>query len=210
MSGGEADRGHWATPWLIVGLVGAVGVANGLLTLIAFGTLGEGWNTLGNSGAIWLLIAFGVGALMPSTGLAVTGATASLVGSVVWFYMAAHYLVGTRVSSVAIAIWLLAAVAGGPLYGLAGRWWRHESDVRHVLGLALVGGVFIAEGAFTLLHGPRVPIVGWVEVGVGALFAVIVARSKRDRRAGLVALPVVGALAVGAYAAIYGLVALAP
>ena len=92
------------TPWLLAGLIGAVGVANALLTLLAFGTLGSGWNTLGNSGAIWLLVAFGVGALMPNTGLAIVGATASLVGSVVWFYMAAHYLVGMPVSSAAISI----------------------------------------------------------------------------------------------------------
>jgi hypothetical protein len=107
-------------PWLVVGLIGAVGVANGLLTLLAFGTLGPGWNTLGNSGAIWLLVAFGVGALMPKAGLAVAAATASLVGSVVWFYMAAHYLVGMPVSSAGIAIWLIASVTGGPVYGLAG------------------------------------------------------------------------------------------
>ena len=139
-------------PWLVVGLIGAIGVANGLLTLLAFGTLGAGWNTLGNSGAIWLLVAFAVGALMPSAGLAIAGATGSLVGSVVWFYMAAHYLVGMPVSSAGIAIWLVASVIGGPLYGLAGHWWRIGSGVRHVVGLALMGGVFIAEGVFTLIH----------------------------------------------------------
>jgi len=208
MTAGETARSRSSAAWLLVGLVGAVGVANGLLTLIAFGTLGEGWNTLGNSGAIWLLVAFAVGALMPSTGLAVAGATAGLVGSVVWFYMAAHYLVGMPVSSAAIAIWLIAALAGGPVYGLAGRWWRHEIDVRHVLGLALMGGVFMAEGAFTVLHGSRVPIVGWVEVAVGVLFVVVVARSRRDRVLGFLALPLVAGLAIVAYAGIYGALAL--
>jgi hypothetical protein len=192
----------------VAGLVAVVGVANALVTLLAFGTLGEGWNTLGNSGAMWLLVAFGVGALMPTAGLAVAAATASLVGSVVWFYMAAHYLVGMPVSSAGIAIWLIAAVAGGPLYGLAGRWWRHGVDARHVIGLALIGGVFMAEGVFTLLHSPRLPIVGWVAVAVGVLFATALARSARDRVLGLVALPLVAALAIVAYAGIYGALSL--
>jgi hypothetical protein len=197
-----------ATPWLVAGLIGAVGVANGLLSLLAFGTLGPGWNTLGNSGAIWLLVAFAVGALMPTAGLAVAGATASLVGSVVWFYMAAHYLVGMPVSSVGIAIWLIASVAGGPVYGLAGYWWRHGLGVWREVGLALMGGVFIAEGVFTLIHDPRLPIVGWVAVGLGATFAITLARSSADRRLGFVMLPIVTALALVAYTTIYGTLAL--
>ena len=196
------------TPWLLVALIGVIGFANGLLSLLAFGTLGAGWNTLGNSGAIWLLVAFGVGALMPTAGLAIAGATASLVGSVVWFYMAAHYVVGMPISSAGIAVWLIASVTGGPLYGLAGHWWRRGPGARHVVGLALMGGVFIAEGVFTLLHDPLVPIVGWVAVGVGALFTIALARSTRDRLLGLVALPVVAGLAVVAYTAIYGSLAL--
>jgi len=188
--------------------VAAVGVSNALLTLLAFGTLGEGWNTLGNSGALWLLVAFGVGALMPTSGLAVAGAAASLVGSVVWFYMAAHYLVGIPVSSAAIAIWLIASVVGGPLYGLAGRWWRRGPGARHVIGLALMGGVFLAEGVFTLINHSRLPIVGWVAVGVGAVFTIALARSTRDRVLGLVALPIVAAFAIVAYAGIYGALAL--
>ena len=208
MNGAETTGLARPTAWLVVALVAAVGIANGLLSLVAFGTLGEGWNTLGNSGAMWLLVAFGVGALMPSAGLAVAGATASLVGSVVWFYMAAHYLVGMPVSSAGIAIWLIAAVAGGPVYGLAGRWWRRGVDARHVIGLALMGGVFMAEGVFTLIHNPRLPIVGWVPVALGVLFAVALARTSRDRILGLVALPVVAALAMVAYAAIYGTLAL--
>ncbi len=196
------------TPWLLVALIGTIGVANGLLSFLAFGTLGAGWNTLGNSGAIWLLVAFGVGALMPTTGLAIAGATAGLVGSVVWFYMAAHYLVGMPISSAGIAIWLLASVTGGPLYGLAGHWWRRGPGARHVIGLALMGGVFIAEGVFTLIHDPLVPLVGWVAVAVGAVFTVSLARSTRDRLLGLVALPVVTALALVAYTAIYGTLAL--
>jgi hypothetical protein len=195
-------------PWLVVGLIAAIGVANGLLTLLAFGTLGAGWNTLGNSGAIWLLVAFGVGALMPTAGLAIAGATASLVGSVVWFYMAAHYLIGMPISSAGIAIWLIASVAGGPVYGLAGHWWRNGPGARHVVGLALMGGVFIAEGIFTLLHDPLLPIVGWVAVAVGATFTVALARSTRDRLLGLVALPIVTGLALVAYTAIYGTLAL--
>jgi Family of unknown function (DUF6518) len=170
--------------------------------------LGAGWNTLGNSGAIWLLVAFAVGALMPSAGLAIAGATASLVGSVVWFYMAAHYVVGFPVSSAGIAVWLVAALGGGPLYGLAGHWWRTGSGARHVVGFALMGGVFMAEGIFTLLHDPIAPIVGWVAVAIGALFTFVLARSTRDRLLGLVALPVVTALAFVAYTAIYGALAL--
>ena len=208
MSAAETVGPRRVGPWLVVGLIGAIGVANGLLTLLAFGTLGAGWNTLGNSGAVWLLVAFGVGALMPTVGLAIAGATASLVGSVVWFYMAAHYLVGMPVSSAGIAIWLLASVTGGPLYGLAGYWWRIGPGARHVVGLALMGGVFIAEGVFTLIHDPLLPIVGWVAVGIGALFTIALARSTRDRLLGLVALPVVTGLALVAYTAIYGSLAL--
>ena len=98
--------------------------------------------------------------------------------------MAAHYLIGMPVSSAGIAIWLIASVTGGPLYGLAGYWWRIGPGVRHVVGLALMGGVFIAEGVFTLIHDPLLPIVGWVAVGVGALFTIALARSTRDRLLG--------------------------
>jgi hypothetical protein len=208
MTATETVAPRRVAPWVLVVLIGSIGVANGLLTLLAFGTLGAGWNTLGNSGAIWLLVAFGVGALLPTTGLAIAGATASLVGSVVWFYMAAHYLVGVPVSSAGIAIWLVASVMGGPLYGLAGHWWRVGPGMRHVVGLALMGGVFIAEGIFTLVHDPLVAVVGWVAVGIGALFTIALARSARDRVLGLVALPIVTGLALVAYTAIYGTLAL--
>ena len=208
MTAADALGHRRVTPWLVAALISAIGVANGLLTLLAFGTLGAGWNTLGNSGAIWLLVAFAVGALMPTAGLAIAGATASLVSSVVWFYMAAHYLVGMPVSSAAIAIWLLASIAGGPVYGLAGHWWRTGPGRRHVVGLALIGGVFIAEGVFTLIHTPLLPIVGWVAVAVGAIFTVALARSTRDRLLGIVALPIVTCLALIAYTAIYGSLAL--
>lgn len=196
------------TPWLLVGIIGVIGVANGLLTLLAFGTLGDGWNTLGNSGAVWLLVAFGVGARMPTAGLAIAGATASLVGSVVWFYMAAHYLVGMPVSSAGIAIWLITSVTGGPLHGLAGYWWRRGSGPQHVVGLALIGGVFLSEGVFLLVHAWVAPVVGWVAIGVGLTLALTLARSNRDRIRGLIALPIVAGLAFVAYTAIYGSLAL--
>lgn len=88
---------------------------------------------------------------------------------------------------------------GGPLFGLAGRWGRDERQPRRGLALALPGGVFLAEGVYSLMFNPHLS-VGWPLVGAGLLIPLLVGRSNRDRLWGLAALLAVAALGGAAFA----------
>jgi hypothetical protein len=144
----------------------AIGLATGVLTLLGQFVLGEEAKSLANSGAIWLAVAFSVGALMASDVEAAVAGTVALLLALAG-YQAAAGIATTGVSTSSLIIWTGTALVGGPVFGVAGHRWRGGPDRDRQVASALLGAVFVAEGAFTLLAIPRLARTGWVEVAVG-------------------------------------------
>jgi hypothetical protein len=152
-----------------------LGLVIGAETLIGQGRLPGAWQHLANTGGPWLVGAFFIGAFMPSQRLAATAGLATLFGCLLGYYVAAHILVDASADSGTVVFWIGAALVGGPLFGLAGHWWRaadaRDADARdadtsgwrdapvwgqrwgrwrRAVGAGLLGAVIVAEGLFLL------------------------------------------------------------
>ncbi len=174
---------------LALGIGGLVGVA----TFFGQGVMPGQWNTLVNSGAIWLVPPFFVGTRVgPRSLAAVLGATV-LLATVAGYYAAAG-LAGAPMSTWMTAFWFGVALVAGPLYGLAGLWWHDERRVLRVISVVLLGGIFVAEGLY-LMAVLHYFWSGGVMLAVGLIATALLPR-RDDRRVTLLALPI-PALAAG-------------
>lgn len=138
------------------------------------------WNRLANSGAIWLAVAFAVGSRMASGREAAIAGIATLLLALVGYQLAAR-VVGASISGAGLVNWSGTALVGGPVYGFAGRRWEAGPGRGRILAIALLGAVFVAEGAYTLLAIPDLARTGWVEVIVGLALPVLLGRGVRER-----------------------------
>lgn len=181
-----------------VALTIGIGVAVGIATLLGQSVLPGGWNRLANSGAIWLLASFLVGSRMPTMGRAAVAGMATLVLAVLAYYAAAK-LAGAGVSTRTVVIWVGTAVVGGPVYGVAGHWWRSVEPRRRVIAIGLMGGIVTAEGVSSLLRIPDIAAVGWVQTLAGLGLVILLGRSARERLLGLAVVPFVVLAGVAAY-----------
>lgn len=161
------------------------------------------WSTLANSGAVWLVFAFAAGASM-RTDLSAAGAGAGiLIGAVIGYYAAVPIVVeGAAANMRSVAIWTGTALIGGPVFGIAGRWWRREPFTKRVIALGLLGGVFVAEGLTDVRYIPTVRTAGWILLTVGSLVPLVLGRSWRERLYGYAAMVPVALVTFGAYQAI--------
>ena len=157
------------------------------------------WNRLANSGAIWLLFASLAGSRMPTDRWGVLAGVGVLVGAVVGYYLAA-VAAGAGAGVRIMAIWIGTALVGGPVYGVAGRWWRGEPGRRRVVAIGLMGGILAAEGVSTVLRIPEMARVGWVELGAGIVLTLALGRTMRERLLGLAVVPCIVLAGVIAYA----------
>lgn len=175
--------------WQAVGLAAVVGLVIGTITLIGQGQLPGAWNHLANTGGPWLVAAFFVGALMATDLRAALAGFITLLGCLLGYYVAAHFFVDASADSGIVLFWIGIALVGGPLFGVAGRWWRDMREWRRVVGAALLGAAIIAEGAYVLqVVQPEDHAAGWVEIAVGVIVPLLLGRSNRERLLGLVAL----------------------
>ena len=140
-------------------LVAGAGLATGGMTLLGQAMLDAEWNRLANSGAIWLAVAFAVGSRMASDREAVVAGTLTLLFALVGYQLAAR-AVAASIGVTGLVIWSGTALVGGPVYGFAGRRWGAGAGRARVYALGLLGAVFVAEGAFTLLAIPALARVG--------------------------------------------------
>lgn len=189
-------RSHPAAVRSIVIVLAGLGL--GGVTLAGQSVLNGDWNRLANSGAIWLLFAALVGSRMPTDRWAVVAGVVVLVGAVIGYYAAARFSgagAGVRI----MAIWIGTAIVGGPVYGLAGRWWRIGSERQHVLAIGLMGGILAAEGVSTLLRIPAMAAAGWIELVAGVVLTLALGRTMRERLMGLAIVPVMILLGVIAF-----------
>jgi hypothetical protein len=178
-----------------------VGLATGAMTLLGQAVLDAEANRLANSGALWLTVAFGIGAVMASDREAVVAGIATLLLALVGYQLAA-WAAHASLGASGLVIWSGTAVVGGPVFGLAGRRWRVDTGRSRVLAIALLGAVFVAEGAYTLIAIPNLGPTGWVEVLVGLGVPFLLGRDRRERLSALVRLVPLSLLGLLAYEAI--------
>lgn len=188
---GPASRSrHGPLRWWQAGvLAGVVGIALGVLTLIGQGQLPGAWQHLANAGGPWLVGAFFISALVPSSRWAAVAGLVTLLGALLGYYVAAHFLVEASASSGIVAFWIGIALVGGPLFGMAGHWWRDAREWRRVAGAALLGAVIVAEGIYLLqVVIPEDRPAGWAGIAVGIAVPLLLGRTAGDRLLGLVAM----------------------
>jgi hypothetical protein len=193
-----ADRpaGLLTVPWPGVLVVALVGLATGVLTQLGQGLLPDGWSQIANSISPWLLVAFFVGAALPTVRWAAVAGVAVLLLAVVGYYAMIQLRYGYGGGTGSWVLWGLAALVGGPVFGVAGRWWlAPRSSWRRAAAIGLVGAVFVAEGAYLVLILPE-PAVGIGFALVGLVMPLLLGRSWPDRGRGYVAM--VPAMALGA------------
>ena len=75
----------------------------------------------------------------------------------------------------------------GPVFGVAGHWWRGDGPWRRAIGPALLGASAMAEGVY-LAGIPTVASAGPLFVIVGVLIPVLLGRRRDDRIRGLILL----------------------
>lgn len=173
--------------WLLVAVV--AGLATGALTLAGQAVLPTEANRLANSGAIWVTVAFAVGWRTPSDAAAALAGFVALIGALVGYFVTAA-LAQAGVSVSPVAIWVAVAFVGGPVFGVAGRWRATGTGWRPALAVAALGGVYLAEGVWTLWGIPHLVLAGWASVVVGCLITLLLADGRVMRtRACLLALP---------------------
>ncbi|GAA0306173.1 DUF6518 family protein [Kineococcus aurantiacus] len=151
--GGPAGRASRTA----LGLGVALGVA--LLAGLAWGAATSGLQTvlprpfaaLANAVGPWVVPAFAVGALCRRWPVAVAAGVLACLGEVAGYY-AVSAARGFGVGAGPVLLWAATGLVGGLVLGVAGWLWRRAGSPRRAaLGAALLGGVFLAEGAVT--HG---------------------------------------------------------
>lgn len=207
---------------VLVALV--VGLGLGFLTQYLQGHLSGNWNTLANSGAVWVIVAFMVtAAFVLPTGWSATLGFLTLVGALAGYYVSARFIEDVTSSSSTMLVWLFAAIVGGPVFGVAGSWWRAGGEVgstggwwstgvesnrsetrlwhvsRPVVAVALLSAVLLAEGIYLLWHVENRHASGRLEV-IAAIFAPIsLSWSTRDRVTGLLLLAPLAVIGIAFY-----------
>jgi hypothetical protein len=161
----------------------AGGLLLGVLTNLAQGWLPGAWNQIPNSGAVWSVAAFAAGALLVRQVRLPAAAVAGLCaesGLVVGYYCYAEVARDGMGSLLAPLVWLGMAFIAGPLFGVAGSWWRGLSPRHRVIGLAALAGVFGMEAihyAWVLHYAPQ----AWACLAILVLVALLMGRTHKER-----------------------------
>ncbi|MFF0738804.1 DUF6518 family protein [Streptomyces sp. NPDC004111] len=161
----------------------AGGVLLGILTNLAQGWLPGAANQIANSGAVWSVAAFGAGALLARKVGLPAAAVAGLLaesGLVVGYYGYAEVGRDGMGSLFAPLVWVGMACVAGPLFGVAGAWWRGTSPRRRVIGLAALAGVFGMEGIH-YAWGLQYPTEAWSCFTVLVLVPLLMSRTHKER-----------------------------
>jgi len=174
------------TPATRVALIVVAGLATGALTQIGQGVLGD-WSQVANAITPWLLVAFLLGSAMPDTRWAVAAGAGALLLALVGYYGMVQLRFGYGGGTGAWIFWGLGALVGGPVFGVAGHWWRGPVHRRRAMAIGLLGAVAIAEGAYHVLVVDH-PIVGAAFIVAGLLVPLVFGRSRDDRLGGYVAM----------------------
>ncbi|WP_432521642.1 DUF6518 family protein [Kineococcus sp. SYSU DK006] len=156
-------------------LVGAA--TSGAQTLLG-GTALAG---LANAVSPWLLAPFLVGSRARSPRSAALAGVAACTAQVLGYYLVAA-LRGFAVNPPVVGVWLVAGVAGGVVFGLAGRGWRSARGWGRGLGAALLVAVWLCEALryALVLRYPEDAVV--FAVVAAALWLLLGRRGAQHRR----------------------------
>lgn len=176
----------------------------GILTNLLQGWLPWPWSQLANSGGVWAVAAFAAGAFLvvrtqEPLRLAVAGGLTE-GGLVLGYYGYAQFGRGGMGSLIFPLVWLGLACVAGPLFGLAGAWWRRGTQLwKRVIGLGALGGLFGSEALQAWLsnhHRGQAIVCAAVAVAAPLLLA-------RSVRARWLSLAVAAIASPMAYALVY-------
>ncbi|MFE7534235.1 DUF6518 family protein [Streptomyces rhizosphaericola] len=182
------------------------GIALGVLTNLLQGRLPWPWSQLANSGGVWSVFAFVAGALAAgrTDRLRTAAAAGALteIGLVVGYYGYAEFGRDGMGSLVFPLLWIAMACVAGPLFGIAGAWWRRGAQPwRRYVALGAFGGLFGSEALhswLTLGYASQAAACAAVACGLPLLLG----RTGKERAWSLAAMPVAS---FAAYLAVYGL-----
>lgn len=185
--------------------VAAIGLGLGIATQLGQSVLPDGWSQIANSISPWLLVAFLVGAALPSARWAALSGAAILLLALVGYYGAVFLRYGFGGGTTSLALWSIGAVVGGPVFGWAGNWWIDPRRWRRGAATGLMASAPIAEGWYLRGILPDAA-VGTAFIAVGLVLPILLGRTWRDRGAGyLAAVPgmALGALGYLAFEAVH-------
>jgi hypothetical protein len=165
-----------ALAWLAAA---ALGLGIGVLT-----SYGQGWltgtsNAFVNSESAWLIAPFAVGALCRRPATAAWLGLLACVMQLVGYELCSELRYGSMALSFELG-WGVAALGGGPLFGLAGRLWRFGRPAWRGLGPAALAAAFLTEGGWQYLHELHRVLAGVLWLAIGSAVLVVGMRRARD------------------------------
>ena len=126
-------------------VVVTAGLALGIGTQILQGVLPDRWSVLANSGVVWALSAFTLGAILRDVRSAAIGGAIELVIASCVFYVAVNWFEGSSSNPRSALIWSCVGIAAGSVFGAAGYLVRRSAPWRDP-AWAFVAGAIAAEG----------------------------------------------------------------
>lgn len=183
-------RRQVARPLALIALAALAGLLLGALTRW-IDNLPDGWRSLALIGAPWLGLAFALGALTVLWGG--RGRSAALVGTIAtictvlgyygYMIVVEHQANGSYLAHY-LTFWLVPALLGGALFGLAGAVGRGAQGRMKALAVGLLSAVCAGEGGWTTLRflsaHHSVDVVTVMELALGVALPLVLVRAWRD------------------------------
>lgn len=189
---------------LLFAVVGASGLALGVLTSFGQIWLPDEAHSVANSAGSWALVAFLFGLL------AFTAWVAAVCGTGALLALLAGYLIASTVrdfgvSSTMVVFWSIAGLTVGPFLGLGAYWLRRGHATLAPLSLAAMSGVLIGEGVYGLRYvaDTTYPPFWWGELALGVTLLVVGAVRWLDSLAAAAVAALTSLLVAGAFVAVY-------
>jgi Family of unknown function (DUF6518) len=157
------------------------GLAVGAVTSFGQTCLDGAFDAFVNSAAAWLVAPFLVGSRMRSRPGAAAAGFALCVLQLVGYYATAD-LRGFAAGRAIVLFWAVCAVAGGPVFGVAGHLWRRGSDSKRGLGAAVLAAAFLAEGTWVYLHELHYYATAALWLAIGTVLALTMTHGHSERR----------------------------
>ncbi len=187
-------------------LAAAAGLILGVATQLGQSLLPAGVGQLANSISPWLTVAFFVGAFQARWQNAAACGFVALALALVGYYAMVFVRFGYATGGSTLALWTIAALAGGLVFGPAGFYWRGGTFRARTIAVALLGAAWVAEAGYLALV-LRMTEVAFGYALIGLAVPLILGRTRRGRLAAWAAmLPAVllGALGFIAAMAVFG------
>jgi hypothetical protein len=190
-------------PW-VVALAGGLTVGVGCWAAHEY--LAGPAQLLGHSAALWLTVAWLAGSRVRRPAIGALAGLVALIATITAFYLALAGIVGRGEFAATMYFWYVAAVVGGPVFGVFGWLRTTNSSVFKGLSAAALGAVFLAEAAIYAWHS-RGAMNGAliVEAAVGLVLPFTLSRRWREAAATAGWLPVLLAAGAAGWALVFSL-----